>query len=271
MLNQNHIKYENIYAREKGIYSTYQKLKRYMSRGKLPDKELFTENNINRIYDRMGFAVLPYSVKDCYTVLALIHAQYERVSGEFDDYISNPKSSGYRALQTAVYLRPDDNKYIAEIQVKTPEMHKYNEYGPASHIAYKIKSFYKEDIDEDLYVFEDLQEWKEEISKDIDTDNQKFYLNIFDNNVFVFTKDGHIIRLEKGSTPLDFAYKIHTEVGDHCVGTKVNDKMVKFDYVLETGDVVEILTSKRKMVNRDWLGIVKENYTKQRIRRGITD
>lgn len=273
LLKMNNIIYKAVFARQKGIYSTYQKLKRYSKSGKLLNKkDLLTKSNLKRIHDQLGLTVLSDSVKDCYLILAIINAKYAQIGNEFDDYIANPKSNGYRALQTIIQLQTGDGDSItAEIQIKTEEMHQYNQYGPASHIAYKIEEFHNEKLDDELYVFEDLQKWKKDVAENINIKKGRFYLNTFENNIFVFTKDNDIIRLDNGSTPVDFAYQIHMEVGEHCCGAKVNGKMVKLNSQLKTGDMVEILTCNKRCVNRGWLLFVKGNHTKKKIKQGLRE
>lgn len=177
---------------------------------------------------------------------------------EFDDYISNPKANGYRSIHTVINYEGAD----IEIQIRTDEMHDYNEFGPSSHIAYKLQGSEKS-IGDTLTWTKDLVKWqnKDEITK------EDFKVKLFTKSIFVFTPKGLVVRLDKGATPLDFAFEIHTDIGYHYKGAIVNNKMVSMDYELQTGDVVEILTKKEINTNRDWLKYAKMHESRKRINR----
>jgi GTP pyrophosphokinase len=229
MIDINNIHEYEIQSRIKSLYSTYLRIKR--------------KNNDEGLLDRVGIRVITNTVADCYTVLGLLHAKYQYLPEEFDDYISNPKPSGYRSIQTTLNWR---GKLTAEVQIRTKEMHEFNEFGPASHIAYKLSK----NVDSGMGF-----EWVRDLIKWQETDKniKNYRINVLDKFIYVFTPKGDTIQLPTGSTALDFAYRIHREVGSHCIGAKINQKMGKIDTVLKTGDLVEILTSKKVQRERNGL------------------
>lgn len=243
ILTANKIKDYEIQARIKGLYSTYLKTK-----ARITQRELF---------DRVGIRVITNNLNDCYTVLGLLHASYEYLPEEFDDYISSPKANGYRSIQTTINWR---NKLTVEIQIRTKEMHEFNEFGPASHIAYKLSKNNNRGLG---------YEWVKDLVKWQKTNNQveNYTIKVLKNFIYVFTPKGDTIQLPKGSTALDFAYRIHTDIGDHCMGVKINKLMAKIDQELANGDLVDILINKKNNVNKNWLNIVKTQWAKEHIRK----
>lgn len=229
LLEINNLKNFEIQSRIKSLYSTYLKSKRR------PGDEAFL--------DRVGIRVITESVADCYSVLGLLHSTYQYIPEEFNDYISNPKPNGYRSLQTTLNWR---EKLTVEVQIRTKAMHEFNEFGPASHIAYKLSK-----SDDKSIGFE----WVRDLIKWQKNDNKinNYTINVLAKYVYVFTPKGDTIQMKAGSTALDFAYRIHGEIGNHCVGAIINQRMGKIDDVLKTGDLVEILTSKKIQRERNGL------------------
>jgi GTP pyrophosphokinase len=240
-------------GRPKHIYSIYRKMKR---------KGL----DFDQIYDVRGVRVIAESVPDCYTALGVIHSLWRPIPGEFDDYIATPKDNMYRSLHTAV-VGPEGKPL--EIQIRTHEMDYTSELGIAAHWRYK--EGHKQDpvFDNKIAWLRQLMEWRQEV-----TDAHEFIdslkTDVFQDRVYTFTPRGDIIDLPSGSTPIDFAYHIHTEVGHRCRGAKVNGKLVGLDYQLRSGDQLEILTAKRGGPSRDWLnphlGYVKTSRARSKIR-----
>lgn len=219
-LKINNIKGFEISGRIKSLYSTFNKIK---LKGK------------DRIKDRVGLRILMESVSDCYTVLGLLHSKYPYIPEEFNDYISNPKPNGYRSIQTTLKWK---EKVTLEVQIRTKEMHEFDEFGPASHIAYKLSKNADNGVGYDWV--KDLVEWQRG-----DKNVNNYRINVLEKFIYVFTPKGDTIQMKIGSTALDFAYRIHGDIGNHCVGAMINKKMGKIDMVLKTGDLVEILTSKK--------------------------
>lgn len=242
-----------VQGRRKGLWSTYRKLKnRYLKEG-----EEITEENFTRLKDIFAARIVLSSVEECYMVLGLIHSKFAFLHEDFDDYIASPKDNGYRSIQTIVSYE----NFFFEVQIRTKEMHDYNEFGPASHIAYKLKGTVKPGTS--FTWTKDLVKWK----KNDGITKEDFKIKLFSNSIFVFTPKGLLIRLEKGSTPIDFAFRVHTFIGSHYTGAKVNKKMVSKDYVLSTGDTVEIILSAKPTVNESWLLSVASGTTRARIRK----
>ncbi|MCL4392803.1 HD domain-containing protein [Patescibacteria group bacterium] len=251
-LDKNLVHYE-IFGRRKNIYSIYKKVLRLNG--------YFDISYISKLNDLIAFTILVDNVEMCYKTLGIIHTLFQYISSEFDDYIARPKPNGFKTLQTSVYAFDDR---IVEIQIKTYEMHEYNEYGPASHIAYKLKGNSSSNISNKFLWIKNLVLWR-------NNDNHSD-LDIFKNRIYVLTPKGFVKELEKDSTPIDFAYMVHTQVGNSMIGAKVNGKMVSLDYKLQTGDVVEILVSKNKfLAHSDWVDIAKMSSVKQKIRRFLRE
>lgn len=262
MLRINNIHYISVFGRKKGIYSTYMKLRRYAKKGVIANADL---EGIKGIVDKIGITVLVPTIPDCYSVLGLIHMKYEVIPGSFDDYISLPKPNGYQSLQTGIQLITDKGESSVEIQIKTEEMHNFNEYGPASHVLYKLKQFTGQEMTVSQEYLKQLNNWQDKSAKE----GHKFKLKIFEEYIFVFTKDAEIIMLPKNSTPIDFAYAIHTNLGDCVNGVLVNGKMVSLGHKLKTGDNVVIKVAKKKTVTSDWLQYANRN-TRHEIRRSLS-
>ncbi len=246
-----------VVGRPKHIYSIKQKMDKYASLGK----------DFDDIHDLLALRVLVSDVHDCYAALGVIHTLWHPIPEEFDDYIANPKPNGYRSLHTSVMCR---GATPLEVQIRTYEMHHVDEYGVAAHWRYKEGEASDLHFEERISWLRQLIEWHreftgaEEFLESVKTD-------IFIDQVFVFTPRGEIKELPKGSTPLDFAYRIHTELGHRCIGAKVNGRLVPLTYELKNGDAVEILQSKTaKGPSRDWLnpnlGYIKTSHAREKIR-----
>lgn len=250
-LEESHIKAE-INGRAKHFYSIYKKMRR-------------DGKDISEIYDLSAIRVLVESVKDCYGVLGVIHAMWKPIPGRFKDYIAMPKSNGYQSLHTSVMTRG----YPLEIQIRTFQMHQVSEYGVAAHWKYKESgrgATATGAIDQKMNWLRQMVSLQNELS-----DPKEYFealkVDIFTDEVFVFTPKGDVIDLPKGSVPIDFAYRIHTEVGHHCTGAKVNGKLVPLEYKLRNGDIVSVITNKSNSgPSRDWLNIVASSETRSKIR-----
>ncbi|MGM9875010.1 MAG: RelA/SpoT family protein [Bacilli bacterium] len=248
VLDHHNIKYE-ILSRVKSVRGIYNKLKN----GKRWED----------IYDLLGLRVLVNTVEDCYRVIGLVQSKYQPVPNRFKDYIANPKPNLYQSLHTTVY---GEDKRIYEVQVRTYEMDEIAEKGVASHWSYKekIDGSVKNNLDHILEQFRVLVE-----VNDIEQ-NMEFFGNIKEelkrNEIYVYTPKGDIIELPAGATPIDFAYKIHSEVGNTTTGALVNSKMVKLDHELKDGDMVELITQKGHAPSKGWLKIVKTEAAKSRIK-----
>lgn len=250
-LEEAHITAE-IRGRAKHFYSIYKKMKR-------------DQKDISEIYDLSALRVLVDSVKDCYGVLGIIHAMWKPLPGRFKDYIAMPKSNGYQSLHTTVICRG----YPLEIQIRTFAMHKVSEYGVAAHWKYKEAG---KSVGATCEYDQKMSWLRQMVSLQHELDDPREYfealkVDVFSDEVFVFTPKGDVVDLPKGSIPIDFAYRIHTEVGHHCVGAKVNGKIVPLEYKLKNGDIVSIITNKSNSgPSRDWLNIVASSETRTKIR-----
>ena len=244
----------DVYWRTKHFYSIYKKMKKQ-------------NKTLEQVYDLTAVRVIVETIKDCYAVLGSIHDKWKPMPGRFKDYIAVPKRNMYQSLHTTVFLDYQSHRYPIEVQIRTYEMHKIAEYGVAAHWKYKEGVTTKTEMDETLG-------WvKEVLSYDKDFRDSKEFLNLIrkdisnTNEVYVFTPNGDVKILAAGSNALDFAYAVHSEVGNKCVGTKVNNKIVPLDTVLSTGDTVEVMTNPNaKGPSRDWLKIVTTPSAKAKIR-----
>jgi len=244
-------------GRPKHLYSIYQKMERYSALGK----------DFDDIHDLLALRVLVDTVPDCYSAVGVIHSLWRPLPDEFDDFIANPRSNGYQSLHTAVMCQ---GTVPLEVQVRTHDMHHISEYGLAAHWRYKEGE--KEDIhfEERIGWLRQLIEWHRELSGAEDF-LESVKTDIFIDQVFVYTPNGEIKDLPKGATPLDFAYRVHTDLGHRCVGAKVNGRLVPLNYQLNNGDVVDIMSAKRaKGPSRDWLsphlGFTRTSHAKEKIR-----
>ena len=225
-------------GRAKHIYSIWRKMQR---------KGL----QFSQIYDVRAVRVLVPEMRDCYTALGIVHTLWRHIPKEFDDYIANPKENGYRSLHTAV-LGPDGK--VLEVQIRTQAMHEEAELGVCAHWRYKgtdVKAGSNQ-YEEKISWLRQVLEWHEELG-DIGGLAEQLRVDIEPDRVYIFTPDGHAIDLPKGATPLDFAYRVHTEIGHNCRGAKINGRIVPLNYSLQTGEQVEIITSKQGAPSRDWL------------------
>src|SRR3990170_2864441 len=242
----------NISARPKQIHSIWQKMQRPKYAGA----------SVARIYDRLGVRIIVDTVQECYAALGVVHALWRPIPGEFDDYIANPKTNGYQSLHTAVIYEGE----ALEIQIRTAQMHHEAEYGIAAHWRYKEGKPQEREFESKLSWLRQLLEWHQEV-QDARAFVQSVKLDLFQNEVFVFTPKGDVIDLPAGATPIDFAFRIHTEVGHHATGAKVGGRLVPLSHRLHTGDIVEIVTSKTSAgPSRDWLAFVVTSNAKTKIK-----
>lgn len=254
-LKNNHITSEtvSIHGRTKHLYSLYKKLLR-------PD----INKDISKIYDLVALRIVLPTIGDCYSTLGIIHKLYKPFPGRIKDYIAQPKPNGYQSLHTTVFA---DNGQIIEFQIRTTKMHEEAEFGIAAHWHYKE---HQGNIDKkNTNWIKELVKWQQEIR-----DNEQFIssikLDVFQNRIFVFTPKGDVIDLPEKSTPIDFAYHVHSWVGDKCVGAKINNQMVNLGAELKNGDIVEIITDKnRPGPSEDWLELTKTSMAKTKIKSAI--
>ncbi|OGM93673.1 hypothetical protein A2524_03725 [Candidatus Wolfebacteria bacterium RIFOXYD12_FULL_48_21] len=256
-----HIKPIAINYRAKRISSLYKKLLR-------------SDMNLDQIYDLVALRVIVSTVEECYAALGIVHQLWPPLPGKIKDYIALPKPNGYKSLHTTVFC---EDKKITEIQIRTLQMHDAAEHGIAAHWAYSQAKTTKKFIEgnknisakqDELNWVNQLREWQKDF-----TDPEEFVnslkIDFFKHRVFAITPKGEVIDLPAGSTPIDFAYQIHSEIGDRCVGAKINNKIVPLDYQIQSGDLVDILVQKNKKPSESWLKFAKTSSAKQRIRRMI--
>lgn len=265
-LAKNGIKFEKTEYRIKGLYSLYKKL---------------AKKNGGEVYDLAAIRIIVPTVEDCYRTLGVVHSLWKPLPGSIDDYISHPKPNGYQSLQTTVFT---GSGFLVEIQIRTSEMHKEAEFGIASHLSYKetggkgkskgflwLSSLLPKD-GKHAHLSNDIPNWIKELATYHDNHEGSVDINedikgdFFSHRIFVFTPKGDVVDLPSNSTPVDFAYSIHSDVGNSCVGAKVNGKMVALDSTLLNGDIVDILTKKKSTPNTKWLEFVKTTAAKKHIR-----
>jgi GTP pyrophosphokinase len=225
-----------ISGRPKHIYSIWSKMRK-------------KNTDYHKIYDIRAVRILVPEVRDCYAALGVVHGLWQYIPGEFDDYIATPKENNYQSIHTAV-IGPEGK--TVEVQIRTFDMHQHSELGVAAHWRYKEGGGYDAGLDRKVSLLRQLLEWKEDISQAGEA-GEDLQADLFQDRVYVFSPKGDIIDLPVGATPLDFAYHIHTELGNRCRGAKVNGNMVPLTYSLQSGQQVEILTVKKGGPSRDWL------------------
>ena len=208
--------------------------------------------SFEEIYDVRAVRILVDKVQDCYATLGIVHGSWQHIPKEFDDYVATPKENGYRSIHTAV-VGPEGK--VLEVQIRTHQMHDEAEKGIAAHWAYKEgTNLNKVGVDEKIEWMRQLLEWQSELADTASDDlMQEFQSSVSEDRIFVFTPQGKVIDLPSGSTPIDFAYRIHTSIGHRCIGAKVKGRIVPLTHKLSTGEVVEIMTKTEELPSRDWL------------------
>jgi GTP pyrophosphokinase len=240
-------------GRPKHLWSIYRKMKH-------------RKQGFDEIYDLMAMRVITDTVQDCYAALGVIHSRWIPIQERFHDYVATPKTNMYRSIHTTV-MAPGGRRY--EIQIRTDEMHNTAENGIAAHWRYKEGSGgSKDEVDEALSWFRQVLEWQQD-TRDPEDFMEFLRMDLFQGEIFVFTPQGEVKPLPAGATPIDFAYAVHTEVGFHCAGAKVNGRIAPLSRGLKNGDTVEIITDPRQKPTRDWLAFVKTSRARQRIRQFI--
>lgn len=249
-----------ISGRVKSVYSLHKKLAKH-------------DQNINEIYDLTALRIIVNDVTDCYLTLGIIHSLYMPMNGRIKDYIAMPKQNGYQSLHTTVITK---DKKVVEIQIRTKEMHEYAEHGLAASFYYneqKLTENYKkgkiEHLPTNLLWITELQMTAAKLREGKKVDLRKLKLNLFADKIFVYTPKGDIIDLPNGAMPLDFAYRLHSEIGDHVVGVKINGKMSNLNKKLEQGDIVEILTSKNQTPKQNWLDKIFTPHARAKLLRAL--
>ncbi|MBQ3275249.1 bifunctional (p)ppGpp synthetase/guanosine-3',5'-bis(diphosphate) 3'-pyrophosphohydrolase [Candidatus Saccharibacteria bacterium] len=250
------LKFE-ISGRIKSVYSLHKKLAKH-------------NQNMGEIYDLTALRIIVPDITSCYLAMGLLHSLYTPMNGRIKDYIAVPKQNGYQSLHTTVITK---NKKIVEFQIRTKEMHEYAERGLAASFYYneqKLTENYKEGkiqhLPTNLLWITELQDAAARLKEGKKVDLKKLRLNLFADKIFVYTPKGDIIDLPNGSLPLDFAFRLHSEIGGHVVGVKINGKMSNLNKKLEQGDVVEILTSKNQTPKQSWLDKIFTSHARQKLR-----
>jgi GTP diphosphokinase / guanosine-3',5'-bis(diphosphate) 3'-diphosphatase len=239
-----------VHGRVKRLYSLHKKLNRY-------------QGDLSKIYDLIAVRIIVSDVEDCYLSLGLLHRRWRPVPGRIKDYIAQPKPNGYQSLHTTVFT---ENGEIVEFQIRTLEMHELAEYGVAAHWRYKEGSH---KLARNTHWMEELVHIQKELEskKDFMEQLEVMKIDVFKDRIFIFTPQGDVIDLPEGATPVDFAYAIHTEVGNKCTAARVNEMMRNLDTPLKSGDIVEIVTDKnRKGPNPDWMKSAKTRHARSKIK-----
>ena len=251
-----------ISGRVKSVYSLHKKLAKH-------------NQNINEIYDLTALRIIVDDITDCYLTLGIIHSLYTPMNGRIKDYIAMPKQNGYQSLHTTVITK---DKRVVEFQIRTREMHEYAERGLAASFYYneqKLTENYKkgkiEHLPTNLFWITELQMTAAKLREGKKVDLKKLKLNLFADKIFVYTPKGDIIDLPAGALPLDFAYRLHSEIGDHVVGVKINGKMSNLSKKLEQGDIVEILTSKNQTPKTSWLDRIITSHARHKLLRRLNN
>lgn len=258
-LRKEKIKFK-ISGRVKSVYSLHKKLAKH-------------NQNMGEIYDLIALRVIVDDITDCYLTLGVIHSLYTPMGGRIKDYIAKPKINGYQSLHTTVITK---DKRVVEFQIRTKEMHEYAERGLAASFYYneqKVTENYKkgkiEHLPTNLLWITELQTTAARLREGKKVDLKKLKINLFADKIFVYTPKGDILDLPKGAMPLDFAYKLHSEIGDHVSGVKINGKMSNLNKKLEQGDIVEILTSKNQKPRASWLEKIFTPHARQKLSRAL--
>ncbi|TAK04966.1 bifunctional (p)ppGpp synthetase/guanosine-3',5'-bis(diphosphate) 3'-pyrophosphohydrolase [Patescibacteria group bacterium] len=244
---------DSMSGRTKHLYSLYKKLLRH-------------DRDITKIHDLVALRILVPTVSDCYATLGVIHQRWKPLKGRIKDYIAQPKPNGYQSLHTTVFAEDGE---IIEVQIRTVEMHEMNEYGAAAHWQYTETGKRSRRPDKTLPWMNEIAKIQKEVGdhKEFLEKLETLKLDVFTNRIFVFTPQGDVIDLPEDATPVDFAYAIHTEVGNHCAGARINDEIAALHRPLKNGDVVEIMTDKkRSRPSGDWLKFVKTHNARSKIR-----
>lgn len=246
ILKENGINYTDLSARAKHLYSLWRKLQKY-------------DNNLERIYDLVALRIIVPDISSCYETLGILHKYWQPLPGRIKDYIALPKPNGYQSLHTTIFC--EEGK-ITEFQIRTKEMHENADYGIASHWSYKEKT---NPIAKRYSWISQLAEWqKQKMTTKEFWENAK--IDFFRDRIFVFTPKGDVIELPEGATPIDFAYAVHSDLGDKCSHAKTNGDIMALNASLSDRDIVEIFTDTKKKPSRDWLGFVKTSKAKTKIR-----
>lgn len=250
------VQIERIDSRVKHLYSFWLKLKRY-------------KMDITKIYDVVALRIIVPTVSDCYQALGVIHGLYRPLPGRFKDYIAVPKPNGYRSLHTTIF---SGDGTTLEIQIKTKEMHQESEFGIASHLVYKEvgKNKHKQELEKKTGWTKELLEWQKDVEH-----HKEFLKNLqsdfFEKRVFILTPKGDVIDLPDGSTPIDFAYAVHSDIGEHTTGAKINGKLSPLETVLKNMDIVEIEIKDSAEPKRKWLDMARTTLAKRKIRQHIRE
>lgn len=254
-LDESNVENAEVTGRPKSLYSIYKKM-------------YYKNKPFEQIYDITAVRIIVDSIKDCYGALGIVHTMWKPLPGRFKDYVAMPKPNMYQSLHTTV-IGPDGEPF--EIQIRTLEMHRTAEYGIAAHWKYKEGISTEDNFDQKLNWLRQMIEWQQE-TDDPEEFMENLKVDLYSDEVFVFTPKGEVINLPMGSTPIDFAYRVHSAVGNKCVGAKVNGRMVPLDYKLKMSDKVEILTSANSNgPSRDWLKIVASGQAKSKIKKYLKE